>query len=182
METTKELDVHLTNYRIAFDAMRAYHTSEIEHKKDMITILNGILVSIVTVFAGIFIFILSSDYDAYKRVATIFIMIIGFLYVIMIRKLMSVNAEKIKGDNNRYEKFRIECQLEREYLGLNDYYKEIKQIDNIYWFVVEDKDGERKGTGYKKTIGIINIYCDVLLYIVIALSLVALTVLAKQIF
>lgn len=61
-----EHDVHLSNYRIAFDAMRAYHQSEIEHKKDMIAILNSILLSFITVFAGIFYFILSPGYDRYK--------------------------------------------------------------------------------------------------------------------
>jgi len=46
---------------MAFDAMRAYHVSEIEHKKDMITILNGILAIIVTVYGGIFYIIIQEN-------------------------------------------------------------------------------------------------------------------------
>jgi len=184
-ENNKNLhDAHLLNYRIAFDAMRAYHVSEIEHKKDMITILNSILLSIVTVFAGVFIFILSPDYDIYNHVSLIIIAIIGILYLVLIFRLMKVNAKKIQGDNDRYEKFRIECQLERKYLKLDDYYKSLNQIDKIYWNIVEDtpkdQEGDRVGSGYKKTIGIINIYSKALLAIVISLVLISLIIIIKQ--
>jgi hypothetical protein len=176
-------EAHLLNYRIAFDAMRTYHTSEVEHKKDMITILNNVLLSIVTVFAGVFIFILSPEYSAYDQMAFIIIAIIGILYVILIIRLMNVNAKKIKGDNNQYEKFRVECQLERKFLKLDDYYKSEKHGNKIYWNIIEDTEeiaeGDRAGSGHKKTIEIINIYSNALLTIITCLVVISMIMLAK---
>jgi hypothetical protein len=139
--------IHLENYRMAFDAMRAYHVSEIEHKKDMVSILNGILVSIVTVYAGIFVFILSdaTKFDSTaKYIAFWGIFVMAGLYWGLLHRLMRECANKIKGDNNRYEKFRNECTIEREILGLQEYYKSNHTVKDLYWQKIPETTGKKK--------------------------------------
>jgi hypothetical protein len=165
------LQIHLTNYRLAFDAMRAYHSSEIEHKKDMISILNGIFVSIITVFAGIAYFILAKDYDKYHSFILLFILAVTALYIIMILRLKSRSIAKIASDNTRYEQFREECRKEREYLQLNTFFSP----DATYW---EMPSILREGTGHEVTQGIVGDYSTVLISIIICLSTFALALLS----
>jgi hypothetical protein len=178
MATSAQAEDHRVNYRMAFDAMRAYHNSEIEHKKDMITILNGILVAIVTVYAGVFIFILKEDVVPYYHVSFIVITVITLLFYALIRALKSSNKEKIEGDNNRYEKFRRECEAEREHLGLKSFFDSNYPDLDIYW---KDPSGStRKGSGFLKTIYIINIYSNVLIGITICLTAISFLILYQK--
>lgn len=170
-------EAHLTNYRIAFDAMRAYHTSEIEHKKDMITILNSVFASTITVYAGIFYLILTPAYKPYHKIAFFIILMITALYNFLISRLKKSNVQKIVADNNRYEKFRVECQLERDYLMLNHYFETTAPSKDIYWKAKPDASGKREGSGNTKTISIIQIYCNMLISIVSLLGLASMFIL-----
>lgn len=181
-KSDKIFNAHLLNYRMAFDTMRSYHSSEIEHKKDMITILNNVFISNITVFAGIFYFILSTDYDEFNEVSIIVILIITSLYIALILKLKIVNAKKMKADNLRYEKFRIECQIERDYLKLSKYFIDLEVVDNIYWSDGENNNVMRTESGYNKTLSLISIYCNILMFITGMLSFVSIIIIVKQIF
>ena len=165
------LQIHLTNYRLAFDAMRAYHSSEIEHKKDMITILNGIFVSIITVFAGITYCIVTKDYDKYNCFIFLFILAVATLYVIMILRLWKNSKHKIASDNARYEQFREECKKEREYLRLNTFFGP----GPTYW---EMSSADRQGAGHKVTRSIVDGYSTVLISIIVCLSIFSLALLS----
>lgn len=165
------LQIHLTNYRLAFDAMRAYHSSEIEHKKDMISVLNGIFVSIITVFAGIAYFIVTKDYDKYLCLIFFFILAVTILYIIMILRLRGSSSAKIASDNARYEQFREECRKEREYLQLNTFFSP----NSTYW---EMPSVFRDGAGHEVTQTIVDGYCKILISIIICLSLFALALLS----
>lgn len=178
MATTPESEDHRLNYRMAFDAMRAYHSSEIEHKKDMIAILNGILVAIVTVYAGVFIFILKEDVTPYYGIFYLIILVITLLFYVLIKELKSSNKEKIEADNDRYEKFRRECEAEREHLGLKAFFDLSYPDSEIYW--KEPSGKARKGSGYLKTIDIINIYSNVLIGITICLTTICFMMLYQK--
>lgn len=189
--TVDEKNIHLQNYRIAFDAMRAYHVSEIEHKKDMITILNSILVTIVTVYAGIFYIIVDEKYKSIIGIMPICSLIISFIYWLLIDYMLGVNVKKLTTDNDRYERFRIECLLERDYLGLTNYFENLG--DNSYGIYWRKKVGPRKEeaigkekkkniqpvieervwTGYKETIKIIEMYSYLLKFITVALTIIS---------
>ena len=49
----KKRATHEANKREAFDGMRAYHQSEIAHKKDAIDIIKAILATTVVIFIGL---------------------------------------------------------------------------------------------------------------------------------
>lgn len=137
------IEIHRENYRIAFDAMRAYHVSEIEHKRDMITILNGILATIVTVYAGIFYIIIQPNLDVFKTVLLVSLPILMLVIFVLINDLRQESVIKLRGDNDRYEKFRNECIIERYYLGLNKYYEQFDKKD-LYWSTSLPKDMDKK--------------------------------------
>lgn len=164
-----ELEEHRLNYRMAFDAMRAYHSSEIEHKKDMITILNGILVSLITVYGGVFIFLLKEDIDR-RYLFLIPALSTPLFFIVLIAKLKSSNKEKIEADHNRYEQFRRECEAEREHLGLKAFFDTTYPNTDIYW--KEPSGKTRQGSGYLKTIKIIKIYSNILIGITICLTVI----------
>jgi Ca2+/Na+ antiporter len=156
---------------MAFDAMRAYHCSEIEHKKDMISILNGIFLSIITVFAGIAYFIITKDYEKYHSLVLLIVFAIATLYVLLILALQRSSKAKIASDNVRYEQFREECCKEREYLQLKSFFG----TSQTYW---EMPSVFRDGTGHEVTRSFVGNYSRILIAIVISLSLLALGLLA----
>lgn len=182
MNSEKEInEAHLLNYRIAFDAMRAYHNSQIENKKDIISILNNIFISIITVFAGIFYFVITDIYIPYNKVAMIIIPCITAFYIVLIHKLKMNSTQQIIADNYRYEKFREECQFEREYLKLDNYYKSINPKPNIYWDKNLPNKGEPTGgIGYKQSIDIINSYSTLLSCIIVFFALIAMVIILKK--
>jgi len=178
-------DTHRVNYRIAFDAMRAYHTSEIEHKKDMITILNSILLVIVSIYAGIYYYIIYVFPKSNKSLLIIGILIILLcctLLALLINSLKKQNNAKIKSDNDHYESFREECRIERDLLGLTKTLKKKNQNIPFYWEQIKEIKKDRDGTGYLKTIKIISMYCTMLLIMVFAMTILGIVLLTKQYF
>jgi len=85
---------------------------------------------------------------------------------LLIKVLLKKNIEKIQSDNDRYEKFRTECLLERDFLKLTAYFDDpaIKSSrSKIYWDIEPKIGTDRKGTGYLKTIEIIDLYANMLM-------------------
>lgn len=186
----QNLEIHRENYRISFDAMRAYHVSEIEHKRDMIAILNGIMAIIVTVYGGIFYVVIQDKLLTIKFVLLFSLPILMIVINVLIALLLKSSIRKLEGDNNRFERFRNECIIERNYLGLSKYYEKVGN-ENLYWNITLPNDlGSksetttsdhirltenqtrnhanhnsqtlREGSGFIKTAGIIQTYSRLL--------------------
>lgn len=174
-------EAHLLNYRIAFDAMITLQSFQNEQKKDMISILNGIFISIITVYAGIFYFIVSPDYKIYNPVAILIILILASLYTFLIVGIKKRNIEKIISDNFNFELFKNECQFEREYLRLDDHYKKEKRIDSIYWNLTETAPTNQNNSNYMAIINFITTYCNSVILIVVSLALISIIIILKQV-
>lgn len=170
-----DMETHRQNYRMAFDAMRAYHQSEIDHKRDVIAVLNNILITMLTVFGGIYYLIFSASVTVNKWALYGIVLITCLLYLLLIMSLKRKNTEKIKADNRRYEQFREECNIERDHLGLTRFFEQAPL--ETYW------DYRKKQTvynplekGYMKTLGIINLFANLLILINILAAAVALAI------
>lgn len=107
-----EMETHRQNYRMAFDAMRAYHQSEIDHKKDAISVLNNILITMLTVFGGIYYLIFTTSIPLKNGVIFSITLLIALSYLLIITAIKRKIFAKISADNLRYEKFREECIVE----------------------------------------------------------------------
>ena len=81
-------DIHLQNYRMAFDAMRAYHTSEVQHKRDGISVLNAFLASMIPVFGGVIYYIFSDEVSF--LIALLMIGLICFIYYLFLPNIRQV--------------------------------------------------------------------------------------------
>ncbi len=144
-----ERNIHLQNYRMAFDAMRAYHTSEIEHKKDAISVLNAFLASMVPVFGGVFFYILKDNSINWISIVMGILSIVA--YFMSIDAVIETYKQKVDSDHYRYEQFRDEANREREVLGIKEDLKEYSTdaCSSLYW---DEKGRERSGHNSTKNI------------------------------
>ena len=86
--------VHKANMRQAFDGMRAYHNSEIAHKKDAIEILKTILTTTVLVYGGLVGLVVSRQIDGYiASVASIVLILCVFLAVYFIAHITNIKID-----------------------------------------------------------------------------------------
>lgn len=135
-----DLDVrrqsHESNKREAFDGMRAYHSSEIEHKKDAIEILKTILTSSILIYSGL----LAAIYG--KLVKNEYIICLDFvvtaLIVMSVFTIVWTTIVKINADNKRYGEYRAEYVIERDILGLEDDLKAMQFTSK--WLKPSDPD------------------------------------------
>ncbi len=145
--------IHLQSYRMAFDGMRAYHTSELHHKRDSINILNGFLASMIPVFGGVVYYILFNKSSCFIS----WLMIAGasFIYYYSIYVVLKTTKEKLKSDNDSYVQWKNEAIAERKALKLDSSIQDsIKESNGDgYW----DKE-KNNGLGYIKTFEIIRRY------------------------
>ena len=130
---------HEQNKREAFDAMRAYHNSELSHKKDAIDILKTILTSSVLIYAGL---VASLD----NRIANDQSMItlgwaLGLIIAISTISITWTTILKIKEDNKRYRQFKAEYIRERELIGLDDDLEAIGHQTHWKKIINENKTG-----------------------------------------
>ena len=139
-------DIHKLNKREAFDGMRAYHQSEISHKKDCIDILKSILTSTLAVYGGIIGLALSEKIQQREALSTAFI-ILFFTMTAVLGVVWSSN-KKIDQDNKRYGKYQDEYKLERLILRLEEDMWERSYISA--WF--EPKNPNKSGYHYTKVI------------------------------
>ncbi|MGF1640772.1 MAG: hypothetical protein ACFCUO_07465 [Rhodospirillales bacterium] len=143
-------DAHRQHKREAFDGMRAYHQSEISHKKDAIDILKAVLTSILVVYGGIVGALITKQIE-YRLAISISVIILIFILAIVIGLVYSTN-EKIDQDNKRYRSFRKEYINEIKALNL-----ESDRIQNKLESAWADNIDESK-TGYHYTKVIIRLF------------------------
>jgi hypothetical protein len=136
-------DIHKLNKREAFDGMRAYHQSEIFHKKDCIDILKSILTSTLAVYGSI-IGLAYSEKIQYNQALSTACIILFFTMTAVFGVVWSTN-KKIDQDNMRYGKYRDEYKLERLMLRLEEDMWERSYISA--WFEPHDV----RKTGYHHT-------------------------------
>lgn len=115
--TDQQLQVHLQNKDETFRAMRAYHQSEIDHKKDAVEILKSILTASILVYGGLFGLLLKDN------ISVNIVQLAGFT-TIWINSFIAFNIvlktnKKIREDNIQYCLHFFEYRKEREILGLD---------------------------------------------------------------
>ena len=110
--------VHEQNKREAFDGMRAYHQSEISHKKDAIDILKTYLTTIVIIYAGLVAGISG------KIIDNTYIILLGWAVALLnglaCWLIVRTTNFKIDSDNRKYKQYRDEYVVERSIIGLDD--------------------------------------------------------------
>jgi hypothetical protein len=137
---------HEMNKREAFDGMRAYHQSELSHKKDAIEILKTILTSCILVFTGL----LASVYTGLAKVEYVVYLSIAISIITGIAAFLIVHTtnKKIDQDNKRYRRYLEEYVAERHILALND---DLEAIGYKSIWIVPDNPG-KTGFHYTKLI------------------------------
>ncbi len=135
---------HLQNKRECFDGMRAYHQSEIAHKKDTIEILKSILTTIVLVYGAIIGAIITKSIESVALVVVSFFTLI--LIAISVLSITYVTNNKIDKDNARYRKYEEEYVIERQIIGLES--ELLKLNHESVWI---DKTKDKNKTGYHHT-------------------------------
>ena len=128
------------NKRELFDAMRAYHTSEIAHKRDAIGMLTTLLTAIGAVFAAILVPEKPIPHAA--ALADAMAALAGLLAAVIV---WSTN-QKIAADNRRYREFGVEYMKQCRLLGLYD----IVTLDGEP-AAVKTSTTIGQGTGYQHT-------------------------------
>jgi hypothetical protein len=108
---------HESDMRIAFDAMRAYHNSEIAHKKDAVDILKTVLTIIVLVYGSLIGLVFSNKVGT---TFTICVLIGLFLFILIsIIVIIRETNKKIDMDHERYMQYLNECIAERKILKID---------------------------------------------------------------
>lgn len=109
---------HELNKKEAFDGMRAYHQSELSHKKDAIEILKTLLTSCILIFTGL----LASVYAGLAKTEYILYLAIAITGITGLACFLIVwtTNRKIEQDNGRYRKYLAEYVVERDILALED--------------------------------------------------------------
>lgn len=145
---------HEQNMREAFDAMRAYHVSELSHKRDAVAIFKTVLGMSVASYAGIVGGMLTPGLQVEKDLA----IAVTWVTVVVIAMICWIVARphnrKIYHDHLIYERFGTEYTRACEILGLT---KALRNGSEA--IVVKQLNPARpigSGHGYKKTQDIIT--------------------------
>ncbi len=141
--------VHEQNKREAFDGMRAYHQSEISHKKDAIDILKTYLTTVVIIYAGLVAGITG------KIIDNNYIVLLGWAVALLngiaCWAIIRSTNFKIDKDNRKYNQYRDEYIVERAITGLENDLKEHGHVS--HWIEAQE---EPVISGYNYTKKIIN--------------------------
>lgn len=138
--------VHEANKREAFDGMRAYHQSEIAHKKDAIEILKAVLATTVIIYGGLLSAVMTVK--IYPDTALYAAIAIAAMVGIASSLIVGITNRKIDEDNKRYRKYREEYVLERRLIGLE---KDLRASGYISAWN-EEHDPNRTGYHHTKNI------------------------------
>jgi hypothetical protein len=130
---------HESNKREAFDGMRAYHLSEINHKKDAIDILKTILTTEAIIFGGLVAGI-SKGVIHVSDMILLGLSITGISCFSVI-SIVWTTILKINQDNKRYRSYKNEYLKERELIGLDDDLKAIGHESHWNQKIDENKTG-----------------------------------------
>ena len=158
-DVSEEQEIHLVNYRISFDAMRAYHTSEIEHKLHAIEMLKSIITAAILTYSALIGYSFIEDKYFYPIVSIVISVSLFIVLFCAVWQIVNITIRKINGDNNRYEKYRNECLIARKYLGLTSMYDDEYDDTSLYWGKNLPKEKKpRNGQGNIKTNNILVSY------------------------
>ena len=104
------------NKREMFDGMRAYHESELSHKRDCINLFRSIFTGTIAAYAAVLgsIFSEKLKLDNVEPVAVSIFIIISFVTLI----LAIATNNKLAKDHSGYQRYLSEYAKECEYLGL----------------------------------------------------------------
>jgi phage shock protein PspC (stress-responsive transcriptional regulator) len=148
-EFKKKIETHQQNKREAFDAMRAYHLSEISHKGHAIDILKSIMTTVLTVYAGLVVSFATDAID--PQIIRLISLLIFLTTSVFSHLIVWATNEKIASDNTRYDAFREEYKAERRILCLD---QELLGAEfQSAWLTPQD----RKRSGYQFTARILKI-------------------------
>ena len=150
---------HEANKREAYDGMRAYHQSELAHKKDAVDILKTILTTSVVIFGGLVGFVMSARINA--TIVIVAAWTIAVLISLAVGVIVFFTNKKIDEDNRRYRKYRDEYIKERELIGLED---DLKKAGYISAYV---EAGCPEKTGYHHTKNILKSFGCIVIVVAI---------------
>jgi Ca2+/Na+ antiporter len=108
--------LHEQNKREAFDGMRAYHTSEIEHKGHTVEVIKTLLTVVVSAYGGLIALILDGKATRCQGIESAIVFFIFVVIVVWI--VLHYTNEKIDRDHSRYEDHRSEYLAERSLLQI----------------------------------------------------------------
>ncbi len=145
MPTGERFTLHLENKREAFDGMRAYHTSEIAHKQDAITIFKTILTTTVVIYGGLISTYISTQFSS--SIANLMAAIAFLLILILSSITVITTSRKIDRDHDRYEEYKSEYMIERQILGIDEDYSGADEKSQAHLL----SKRERTGVGHKYT-------------------------------
>jgi uncharacterized membrane protein YeiB len=104
------------NKKEAFDGMRAYHQSEIAHKKDAIDLLKQILVSGALIYTGLIAALFTNKVpkEAIVALSYVLTLIVG----LAVFHIVVPTNKKIEQDHKRYIKYAQEYIITRQIMGI----------------------------------------------------------------
>jgi|ERR1700761_5114687 len=111
------INAHEANKKEAFEGMRAYHCSEIDHKKDAISIFQTLITSIIVIFTGLIAGIYNQQ-DINSSDVCWLAITISLIVAVCSTTITYLTNKKITKDNNRYNIYVLEYISEREIIGL----------------------------------------------------------------
>lgn len=163
---SEKRSAHEANKKEMFDGMRAYHLSEINHKKDGIDILKTYLVTLAGVFGGL----LASINKGYISNAAIIglAILIAVINAIAVGLITWFTNQKIMADNGVYNRFLYEHGKERELLGIEDDLRTHTDYKSP-WQKAEAKSEIK---GYSHTIRIMRVFGNSVIAIGVVAALV----------
>ena|ERR1700744_1255720 len=139
---------HENNKKEAFEGMRAYHQSEIAHKKDAISIYQTLITSVILIYGGLIAGIYNQSINGYESIKYL-----GWLILLVLGICSSLvtffSNKKISKDNDRYNIYRIEYTYERDIIKLED--DLLGAGCTSHWHYIKNNNEKKPKSGYRYT-------------------------------
>jgi len=139
--------------------MRAYHQSEIAHKKDAVDIIKTILNTTVILYAGLVGSTFTGKIDSSLAIAASWV--IALLVGIAVFFIVLFTNRKIDEDNQRYRKYRAEYITERQLIGLE------QDLSNVGYTSAWMEYQDPNKTGYHHTKNILRAFAWIVFVVAI---------------
>ncbi len=101
----------------AFEGMRAYHRSEIDHKRDAIAILTTVLAGNGGLVAAGFGALGRANGIGWPIIAGVAVLVFTAT-IILVQQIMAATQQKIEADGQRYQEFKAQSIAAKKLLGL----------------------------------------------------------------
>lgn len=101
----------------AFEGMRAYHRSEIDHKRDAIAVLTTMLAGNGGLVAAGFGALDHADKIGWWPIALV-ASLVFLTTVLLVRRIVAATNDKIEADGRRYQEFKAQSISAKRLLGL----------------------------------------------------------------